>query len=58
MANGRTVRRVTNSEMIRSMTDDELAEALCEFLDCDGCPGFLQSLCIPHEGRSNGLKNG
>ena len=45
---------MTNSEMIHSMTDDELAEAFCEYIDCDCCPALY--LCKLNEGESNGLK--
>ena len=46
----------TNADRIRSMTDDELAEFLCEFNGCysDKCPGV--ELCEFGGGLANGLK--
>ena len=46
---------VTNGVALRSMTDKELAEYLCDMTDCYPgiCPGYL--LCRPHSGKANGL---
>ena len=48
---------MTNAQKIRAMTDEELAEFLCNrFRDCfDGsCPGA--ELCVAGGGKANGLK--
>lgn len=46
----------TNADRIRAMTDEELAEFLCEFNGCysDKCPGV--ELCEFGGGLANGLK--
>ena len=37
---------MTNADRIRSMTDEELAEWLCEHVDCgEGCPNFHGYMC-------------
>lgn len=50
---------LTRVEEMRDMTDQELAEFLCDLfsanMDCDdsACPGV--DLCKAHDGRANGL---
>ena len=46
----------TNADRIRAMSDEELAEFLCEFNGCysDKCPGA--ELCEFGGGLANGLK--
>ena len=46
--NGKTIREwadlianpKTNADRIRAMTDDELAEKLATYIECDMCPGW------------------
>lgn len=47
----------TNADRIRDMSDDELAEWICEGRDCQlphTCPGY--HLCTGVDGKANGLK--
>ena len=46
---------ITNREMLRNMTDEELAKYFCETyrLDCRCCPG--SELCNPYGAKHNGL---
>lgn len=37
---------VTNSDRIRAMSDEALAEWLCQSLDCDFCKAYLQNMSI------------
>lgn len=45
---------VTNADKIRAMSDEELAEWLCQALDCDFCKAHMQNIpthscCENHE---------
>ena len=45
---------VTNADKIRAMSDEELAEWLCQTLDCDFCKAHMQNMpthscCENHE---------
>lgn len=46
---------MTNSDRIRAMSDEELADFLCKKFGChsETCPGI--ELCKPNEGKANGL---
>lgn len=33
--------QMTNADKIRSMTDEELANYLCEIIDCEVCKSFI-----------------
>ena len=45
----------TNADRIRAMSDEELAEFICEWCNCvpGYCPGV--ELCTPSMGKANGL---
>lgn len=47
---------MSNGDRIRAMTNQELAEFLCEVCGCyvDNCPGA--TMCVPGDGKANGLK--
>ena len=45
--------RVSNSEKLRAMTDEEIAEAVCKMTECKDCVG--NDLCIQGDGEANGL---
>ena len=50
---------MTNADRIRAMSDQQLAEFICNALGSAGCvedhcPGH--DLCRPQDGKSNGLK--
>ena len=46
--------KVSNADKIRAMSDEELAEWLCQTLDCDFCKAHMQNIpthscCENHE---------
>ena len=45
--------RMTNSEKLRAMTDEEIAKAVCKMTECKDCVG--NDLCIQGDGEANGL---
>ena len=44
----------TNADRIRAMSDEELAEDICDVLMCAQCPALC--LCNSTDGKANGLK--
>lgn len=44
---------MTNYEKLTSMTLEDLAEELCEWADCDRCPGDF--LCATDDRHANGM---
>lgn len=50
-----TEKPLTKADIIRAMSDDELAKFICEWCNCvpGYCPGV--DLCTPSTGKANGL---
>ena len=47
---------MTRAEWLRSLSDNDLAETICEwFSDCADCPGELT--CQPEGHHANGMKD-
>jgi hypothetical protein len=46
---------MTNGDVVRAMTDQELATLMCQGRECtiDACPGF--EMCRAGDGKANGL---
>lgn len=46
---------MTNREKLSTMTDQELAEYVCDLdtASCTGCPGV--ALCVSGDGHANGM---
>lgn len=38
--------KLSNGDRIRAMSDEKLAEWLCQSLDCDFCKAYLQNMSI------------
>ena len=45
-------RKQTNADMIRNMTDEELARYLCDISACDYCPVFKECVYTDNNDRS------
>lgn len=54
MASIQTSRPRSNADRIRAMSDEELAEDICDVLMCVQCPALC--LCNSTDGKANGLK--